>query len=154
MALITIDAVVDVSAHACMICVRLRFQMAVRAREHAVIRRICMARRADAIGSAMIGWKPGVIEGRALPRRRAVAGIAGGREAGSRMVWIRGALVILLVAAVAGSRQGRVVVIHVAARAGRSNVSAGEREGRVVVIERGGNPGTRVVANIARSRET
>lgn len=69
------------------------------------------------------------------------------------MVRISGALVILLVAAVAGSWQRGVVVVYVAARAWRSNVHPGKRESGVVVIERRGNPGTGVVADIARSRE-
>lgn len=67
MALITIGAVVDISTYARMICVGLGFRMAIRAGEHAVIRRIGMACGAHAIGSAVSGRKPGVIEGRALP---------------------------------------------------------------------------------------
>ena len=47
------------------------------------------------------------------------------------VVRVRGSVVIRLVAAIAVSGQGRVVVIRVAVRAGHGDVRAGQREGRV-----------------------
>jgi len=45
----------------------------------------------------MIGWEPGVVKGGARPRRRGVAGLAGGRETCGRVIRIRRGLIVALV---------------------------------------------------------
>jgi len=127
--------------------------VAISALEHRVVIRIRMARRTDAIRSAVIGREVSVIEGRPRPAGRCVAGLTGGREARRSMVRVGRALVISLMASVASGRQGRVVVVHVAEVAGHGGVRARQREGRVVVIEAGARPVGRAVADVASSRE-
>jgi hypothetical protein len=81
-AAVAISAVVDVSVHSAVIGISLRFLMAVGTRKHKIIAGIGVARRANAIGSAMIGWEPGVIKGRSQPTGGVVASGAGCWEAG------------------------------------------------------------------------
>ncbi len=62
MAVVTIHAVVDVSAHAPMIIVRGAFRVTVCALKHAVIIRIGMAGGAHPIRTTVVHGKVGVIE--------------------------------------------------------------------------------------------
>ena len=82
MAVVTINAVVNVTIDALVVLIGLRFLVTVGASEHSEIVRVRMAGRAHAIGATVIRREPGVIEGRIQPVRRAVARIAGGREPG------------------------------------------------------------------------
>ena len=95
-----------------------------------------------------------VIEGSASPGSGGMAGIAGGGESCSSVIWIGCSVPICLVAAVTGGRQCCVVVVCVACGAGNRGVEAGERKRRVVVIERGGAPGRGGVADGAVGGET
>lgn len=70
----------------------------------------------------MVGWEPGVVEGRARPCRRGVAGLAGGRESGSRVVRIRSGLIVALVTGEAVGRDRCVVIVHVATGARHSRM--------------------------------
>lgn len=79
---VAISAVVNVSADTAVIGISLRFLMAVGTGKDKIIAGIGMARRANATGSAMIGWEPGVIEGCSQPTAGGVARGAGGWEAG------------------------------------------------------------------------
>jgi hypothetical protein len=97
----------------------------------------------------MIGWEPGMVEGRICPRRGAVAGVARGWKSGRDMVGIRCALIIRLVARVAVRRHGRVVVVHMAARARHSGMCSRQWECSVVVIETRRLPCSSVVADFA-----
>ena len=81
MAVVAIGAVVDVSVDAAMIGIGLCFLMAVGTRKDKIVAWIRVARGANAIGSAMIGWEPGVIKGRSQPTGGVVARGAGGWEA-------------------------------------------------------------------------
>lgn len=67
MALITINAVVDVVLYALVVRIRLALGMAVGAREHGVVVRIGVAGGTHAVGTAVIGREPGVIEHRSQP---------------------------------------------------------------------------------------
>jgi hypothetical protein len=101
-----------------------------------------------------------VIEDRAQPRGRRVAGRAGRGIAGSNVIRHRaaqgrGALPIRSVAAVAISGESAAVIsIHVAQRAGYGRVRAGQGEGCRAVIERGSRPVCRRVADRTVRRET
>ena len=97
-----------------------------------------------------------VVEGRACPRRRGMAGRARGREELrlGRVAWIRGVVVIRLVTSHASRRQRRVIAVDVAEGAGRRGMRARQRECRVVVVEGGVGPHGRVVAQIALLRES
>ena len=150
MALVTIRAVVHVAAHPGVREIsRIPATMAAGALKYCVIARIRMARRADALRVAVSHGEPSVIECRARPGSGRVAGLARRREAGGRVVRIRRARVIGLVAAVAGCRQrAGVVAVHVAVRAGNRGVRAGQRERGVVVVERGVSPSGGVVAQV------
>ena len=113
-----------------------------------------MASGANASGIAVVGWEPGVVERRARPCCRGVAGLASGWETGRRVIRIRGGLVVALVTGEAVSRNRRVVVVHVATGAGHGRVLAGQRKRGGAVIERGRNPRRRVVADLALLRES
>ena len=95
-----------------------------------------------------------VIECRPCPRCRGMACRAGCRKAGRGMSGIGGAVVIRLVAADTGSRQGRIVAVRVALRALQTGVGTGEWERRVVVIERGWAPTRSRMADRTIRRET
>ncbi len=82
-----------------------------------------------------------------------MAGLAGCRETGGRMVRIGRGLVIRLVAGIAVGRNRCVVIVHVAIGASHGGVGPGEREGGVVVIERRRLPGGGVMAELALLRE-
>ena len=129
--------------------------VAARALEHRVIARIGMARGADSVGVAVARREVGVIESRPCPGRGRMARSARGREARRRVIRIRRAVVVGLVAAHARGWQRRVVVVDVAHHAsnGRSRVEASEREGRVVVIKGRARPVRGAMADIACRRE-
>jgi len=93
-----------------------------------------------------------VIEHGACPRSLRMAGRAGCREASSYMAWIRGVVVIRLVATIAILRNRRVVAVDVALNAGERRVETNQREYRRV-IENRGIPGRRRVAGRASRRE-
>ena len=152
-ALITVDAVVNVVPHALVVGIRLTLGMAVRARENGVVRRIGVAGRAHAVGPAVVGWEPCVIEHRAQPRRCVVARLARSRETRCGMVRIIRRLIIGLMAAVTVRWQCRVVVVDVALRAGDGNVKASQRERGQVVIKRGRDPCGGVVADLTSCRQ-
>ena len=94
-----------------------------------------MASGTHAVGIAMVGREPGVIEGRSLPGGGGVTRLAGGREIRRRMIWIGRGLIVGFVTGKAIRRNRGVVVVHVTAGAGDGGVLAGERERRIVVIE-------------------
>ena len=102
----------------------------------------------------MIHREVRVIERRACPRCRRMAGGAGVREPGGRVIRIGRSVVIGLVATHAGCRQRRVIVVHVATGACDRGMRSGQRERRGVVIERRAGPVRRAMANVAGRRET
>ncbi len=121
-ALVAVHAVVHVSVDAPMIAVSVRLGMAIRALEDNVIRRVGVAGRADAIRVAVIHGEPGVIEGCTQPTGGCVADRTRGRETRRHVIGTVGRLVVGFVTAVTVSRNRRVVVVHVAACAGRRRV--------------------------------
>ncbi len=140
MTLVTINAVVDVSAYALMVAVSLSLQVAVGALEHREVARVRVARGADTVGIAMGHWEPGVIERSARPIRRDPGRMtehAVGREASRLVIRVRRVVVIRGVTSVAIGRQRRVVVVHVAISAlpRWNSMRPLQRERRVVVIE-------------------
>ena len=154
MALVAIRAVVDVAANPRVREIsRIPPAVAAGALEHGVVVRIRVAGCADALGVPVSHWEPSVIECRACPSRGRMASLTRRREAGRRVVRIRRARVIGLVATVAVRGQRRVIVVHVAARACDGRVRASERKRRVVVVKRGIGPRSRVVAQITSCRK-
>ena len=131
--------------------------MATRALENRVVARVGMAGCANTIRVAVIRREVRVVERGSGPAGRGVARVASRGEASRLVIGIRGPGVIRLVTAIAGRRQRRVVVVHVALRAGHvRRVISRQRERRGVVIEGGtrpirGCPGG--VASIARCGE-
>jgi len=161
MALVTIDAVVDVAFHASVLSVRGGFRVAVGALEHGVVIRIRMASCANAVGIAMVDWESRVlrvIESRTRPGGSVMARRAGGREELRLrcVAWIGGVVVVGLMAADTSRGQRRVVGVDMAVRAHtrRHNVRTGKGKSCVVVIEGGVCPDSGVVAEFARSRES
>lgn len=98
MAVIAINTVVNVTTDASVICVGVRLGVAVSTGEYCVIARIGVAGRAHTIRSAVIQREIRVIPTRGNPRACVVAGGARGWETCRRMIRIRGAAVICLVA--------------------------------------------------------
>jgi len=155
MTLVTIHAVVDIPADVGVIEIgSIVPTVTTRALEHRVVTRVGVAGRAHAVRVAVIHVEPGVIERRTRPSRGRVASVAGRREPGGGVRRIRGGVVVRLVTAVTGGRQGGVVAVYVAldARDIRRMITR-QREGRRVVIENRTQPVVEVVARIARGRE-
>src|SRR5688500_10626198 len=96
--------------------------------------------------------REGMVEGRAFPAVRAVAVLAGGREARRTVVGLR-AVVVVLVAGEAVRRRAREAPADVAALALQALVRAGEREPREVVIDGRPRPLRGGVAVLAGGRE-
>ena len=74
-----------------------------------------------------------VVESDCRPVTGVVTGIASSRKGCGNVIWIRRSSEICLVAAVAGGRQARVVVVRVALGAGHGGMSSGQREDRCMI---------------------
>ena len=163
MALITINAVVDIPADIRMVeigRVIAAMVMASGACKDGVVVRTNVARGAHIIRIAVIRRELRVlrvIERGPSPRHRVVAGRARDREElRLRFVaWVRRVVVVRLMAAYARDGQRRVIVVDVAVCANpwRHQVRARQRECGVVVVESRVCPNHRVMAQIALSRE-
>ena len=159
MALVAIDAVVDVAGNIVVLEVRgIVAAMATSALEDRVIVGIDVAGCAHPIGIAVIQRELRilrVIEGRARPGGCVVAVLTALREELwlRRMARIRRVLIIGLVAAVTCRWKSHVVAIDVAigALARRNGVRPGERERGLAVVKDGVCPDGRVVAEFAGS---
>ena len=115
MALVAIHAVVHVSVDVAMIPIRVRFRVAVRALEDAVVGRIRVARRADPVRVAVIHGEPGVIEGGSQPTRGRVTGGATRRKSCRHVIRTVRGLVFRPMTAEAVGRNRSVVVVDVTA---------------------------------------
>ncbi len=120
-----------------------------------------MARGANTVCVAVCGWELRVlrmVEGCTRPRCCVVATLAGSGEKLwlSRVAGIGRVVVVGLMATDAGSGKSGVVVVDMAIRADarRHQVRTCKGEGRVVVIESGVGPDARIVAQLARCRES
>jgi len=161
-ALITVNAVVHIPVYIRVVeVISIVAAMAGRALEYRVVVRIRMACGADAIGVAMVNRELRVlrvIERRPSPGGGGMASRAGGREELRLrgVAWIRGVVVIGLMAADTGRGQRGVVAVDVAvgARPGRYGMGSGQGERRVVVIKRGICPDGGVMAEFAGRRES
>lgn len=153
MALVAVRAAVDIPVYAAMVRVGLGFAVANRAGKDRVVIGVGMAGGANSSRISVVGWEPCVVEARSRPSGCGVAGLARGREARRRVIRIGGGLVIGLVTGEAVGRNRRVVVVHVTTGARYRGVLSGQRERGVVVVERGGNPGGRVMADVALLRK-
>jgi len=95
-----------------------------------------------------------VIEDGSRPRCCCVARLTARGESSRRVVGIGRLLVLCRVTAIAVGWQARIVIVHVATRAGHAGVSTGKRKGRVVMIKNALGPNHRVVAQRAVGRKT
>lgn len=154
MALVAVDAVVDVASHPMMVRIRLRPRVAVGAGKDQVIVGIRMAGGAHPIGVPMVHREECVIPIRGNPRSRVMASRASGRESGRDVIGTCRTVVIHFMTCVAGRRHRRVVVIHVATCARYLDVEAGQGKRRGIVVEAGRNPGCGVVTYLALLRES
>lgn len=154
MTAVAIHAVVHVSAHTLVFRIRVRFGVAVRALEHAVVTRIDMAGGADTVGVAMIHVEPGMVESRTQPAGRRVTRSTARRKARRQMIRVGGTGIVRFVTAVTIRRQRRVVVVHVTAGAHDRGVRPGQWERRIVVVEGCRAPRCRAVAHVALLRES
>ena len=158
MARVAARGVVNVVAHirVVRIGIGLAVGVAVDAGERGIICRIDVAipaRTPDSGVRSRINREPGVIEGGTRPRGGVVAQRAGGGERRRDVVGVGGALVILLVAGVAGRGRVCVLPVDMATGAGHGGVRPGQGEAGGVVIEAGRNPGCGAVAHLALLRE-
>src|SRR5437016_766390 len=112
-----------------------------------------MAGGTNAIRSAVIGIKPGMVEGRAQPGCGRVAERTSRGEACSNMVGAISSLVIRLVAAKTIGWQGGVIVVYMTIRAHDLGVSARQWEGSVVVVKAGRRPRGGAMADITLLRK-
>ena len=149
MTVVAINAVVDVSAHPVVFCIRRWFRMAVRTLKDRVVACIGVASGTNTISAAMIGGEPGVIEGCIEPTGGRVTCPAGGWESGGDMVRTRRGLVNRLVARVAIAGGVGVVVVNVALRAWNIHMGSGQGKSRVVMVEGRWTPSRRGVTKVA-----
>jgi len=151
-ALVAVHAVVYIPADVRVTeIVRVPAAMAARALENRVVAGIRVASRAHTVSVPVGHWEPGMVERCARPCRCVVASRAGGRKNGRRRFvnWIRGGVVVCLVATVAGCRKRGVVVIYVTSRAGDSRVESGQRERGGAVVKLAVGPQRGVMAELA-----
>ena len=123
--------------------------VAIRALENRIVGGVGVALRTDSPGTAMVRWKPGVVEYCTGPRGRAMASLACARESRSRMVRIRRPLVVQQVALNASCIDKLVIAVGVAALTRLSGVGTRKRELCSAVIERRRLPRRRSVADLA-----
>jgi hypothetical protein len=153
-AVVTIHAVVDVATHTAVLIVRFRFRVAIRALEHTVVVWVRMAGGADSVRSSVVHREVCVVESGIEPTGSRMTRGTRRRKARTHVGRIRCPAVVLLVTTVAICRQGRVVIVYVAARTRNTRVRTRQGEARVVVIKSCLGPGRRVVANVALLRKS
>ena len=161
MALIAVNAVVDIARHVIMLeIVWVVIPVASGALKHRIVIRVDMARRTHVVGIAMARRELrvlGVVEAGVRPTRCVVAVLARRWEKLLlRLVpRIRGVLIIRLMTAIAIRRQGGVVVVDVAIHTMPRwrLVRTGEWECGVVVVERRIRPIHRVMAKFTGRRK-
>ena len=154
MALVTVNAVVDVSRHLIMMeIVRVVPAMAAGALKDRIVVRVNVAGGANIVGSAVARRKLrvlGMVKRRTGPRGRVMAILASrGKELRLSLVsGIRRLVVVVRMAAIARGGQRRVVAVYVTigALARGHRVGTREGEGCVVVVEGGVRPHVGVVA--------
>ena len=139
-ALVTVHAVVDVTADALMLRIRIGLGVAVRALKDAVVSGIGMTSGANAICVAVIGIEPGMVESCPRPTGRGMAECACRWESRTNMVRIVCLLILHFVTAITIRGKGRVIVVHVTTRTRNLGMKACQREGCIVVIEDGRRP--------------
>lgn len=140
MALIAIYAVIHIPADVGVTeIVRVPASMATRTLENCVVVRTRVTDRANSVSSipSMGHREPCMAKSCSSPRSCVVTGRAGCSENGWRRFvnWIRGGVVVRLVATVASRRKRGVVVIYVTSGAGNLRVEAGQRKRCRVVIK-------------------
>lgn len=131
--------------------------MAIGAGKDRVIRRVDMARGANAIGAAMIEREERVVacgQRSRNPSRRGVAGCARGWPACRYVIGIGGACKVRLVAGVAIRWRPCEDIVDVALIASHVNMRSGKRERCVVVVEGSACPRGCGVAGLAGRRES
>lgn len=117
MALVAVDAVVDVPTNVGMTEIRcIIVAMTTGALEHGVVVRIRMAGCANTIRLPMVRREVRVVERGPCPCSGGMACVTSLREASRCVIWIGGPGVVGIVATIARCRQRRVVVVHVALR--------------------------------------
>lgn len=106
------------------------------------------------LSGVMWDREPRVIKGRAGPRRSCVTRLARRWKSRCHVIRVRRSRVIDFVARVAIGRNAGVIASDVAVRTRHRGVSAGQREYGLAVIEGRRLPGTSVMADFARLRES
>jgi len=150
MALVAVHTVVDVAVHTLMLLIRVGLSVTIRALEHRVVARICVACRADSAGSAVPHVEPGMVEDRARPSGdHLVARLTRCGKARRDVIRIVRTLIFRFVARIAIGRKRSVVVVHVAASARDLYVCPYQGESRVVMVERCRLPRRRAVTDVA-----
>ena len=135
MAVVTIHAVVYVTTDTTVLIVRVRFRVAIRALEHAVVVWVRMASGANSVRSSVVHREVCVVESGIEPTGSRMTRGARRRKARTHVGRIRRPAVVLLMAAVAVRRQRRVVVVYVTTCTGDARVRSCQREAGVVVVE-------------------
>ena len=125
MAVVAIHAIVDVASNSLVPGIGLCFEVTVGALEDGVVAGIGVARRAHAVGTAVVEREEGVVESRAQPAGRRVAGFASCREPGGGMRRIGRALVIRFVTGITVGRSIAEIVVNVATGARHLSVRSG-----------------------------
>jgi hypothetical protein len=112
-----------------------------------------VTRGTNAIGSAVIGIKPGVVESCARPAARGVAKRTRCGEASRDVVGTIGCLVLRLMAAITIGGQRRVIVVHVTIGARDLGMKAGKRKRSVVMVKAGRRPRGGAMADVTLLRK-
>ena len=135
MALITVNAVVNVVPDALVVRIRLTLRVAVRARKHGVVVRVRMTGGANSVRPTVVRREVCVIESGVEPARSRMAGGTGSREARAHVIRIGRPTVVLLMTTVAVRRQRCVVVVYVATCTSDARVRSRQGEAGIVVVE-------------------
>lgn len=112
-----------------------------------------MASGTNAIGSAVVGIEPRMVEGCPCPTACRMAECARRWEARGNMGRTVCLLIQHLVAAITIGGQGRVIVVYVTIRASDGGVSPRQWERSIVVVERRRRPRGGVVAHVTLLRK-
>lgn len=136
----------------CALPIRLMAAVARRRQSRVVVVRVALCARHSRMRPGQREYRS-MIEGGRRPVCRRVAERAVRGKSCRNVRGIVGAGEVSLVTSVAGRRQRRVVVVHMALRALNGSMRAGKREARFVVIEIRQRPRSRVVALRAVSRK-
>lgn len=151
MALVAIDAVVDIPANPLVLLVGLALGMTIGAGKNRIIVRVGVTRGTYAPSPAVVHIPPGMVELGVEPGRRVVTGFTSRREMRGGVVRVRRPVVVGRMARIAKGSGDVVVVVDVTIRAlpRRHSMESSQRPARLRVVEGAIHPVNGVMTHLA-----